>query len=59
MKSRAEFKPAPALDFNLGVDIYSYRIRPLLTDSGLVLMEETILQKRACHGEAAGVSYAN
>ena len=59
MKSRAEFKPAPALDFNLGVEIYSYRIRPLLTDSGLILMEETVLQKKACHGAAASVSYAN
>ena len=56
MKSRAEFKPAPALDFNLGVEIYSYRIRPLLVDSGLVLMEETVLQKRACHGAAAYVN---
>ena len=52
MKPRAEFKPAPVLDFNLGVEIYSYRIRPLLTDSGLILMEET-------HGAAASVSYAN
>ena len=59
MKSKAEFRAAPALDFNLGVEIYSYRIRPLLSDSGLTLMEETVLQKRACHGATASVYYAN
>ena len=59
MKSRAEFKPAPALDFNLGFEVYSYGIPPLLTDSGLILMEETVLQKRACHDADASVSYAN